>query len=113
MPGGAADKDKRLQIGDKIIGVAQAEGEFTDIVEMKLSRVVELIRGKAGTKVRLQVKPKASPNEVKVYELTRQVIELKSSEVKGEIIETGNANGWAGLTDRIGIVNIPFVLSRF
>lgn len=110
VPGGAADKDKRLQVGDKIIGVGQeGEEEFTDIVEMKLSRVVRLIRGEAGTKVRLQVKPKATPNEVKVYELTRQVIELKSSEVKGEILETKK---WLGEGEnvpnvKIGLINIP------
>ncbi len=105
VPGGAADKDKRLKIGDKIIGVAQGDGEFTDIVEMKLSRVVRLIRGEKGSVVRLQVKPKASPNDVKVYDLTRQVIELKSSEVKGEILETKDWVG--GNNQRIGIISIP------
>jgi carboxyl-terminal processing protease len=108
VPGGAADKDKRLQVGDKIIGVGQAEGDFTDIVEMKLSRVVRLIRGEAGTKVRLQVKPKATPTEVKVYELTRQVIELKSSEVKGEIIDTSKWLGGENTPNvRMGLINIP------
>lgn len=108
VPGGAADKDGRLKVGDKIIGVAQGDGEFTDIVEMKLSRVVRLIRGEAGSTVRLQVKPKASPNDVKVYDLTRQVIELKSSEVKGEIIETKNfLKGENVPSLKIGIINIP------
>lgn len=108
VPGGAADKDGRLKVGDKIIGVAQGDGEFTDIVEMKLSRVVRLIRGEAGSKVRLQVKPKASPTDVKVYELTRQVIELKSSEVKGEILETKDfLDQEDGPNLRIGVINIP------
>ncbi len=109
VPGGAAEKDKRLQVGDKIIGVGQEEEkEFTDIVEMKLSRVVRLIRGEAGTKVRLQVKPKETPTEVKVYELTRQVIELKSSEVKGEILETKKWLGGDNTPNvRIGLINIP------
>lgn len=108
VPGGAADKDGRLKVGDKIIGVAQGDGEFTDIVEMKLSRVVRLIRGEAGSKVRLQVKPKANPTEVKVYELTRQVIELKSSEVKGEIIETKKFLKGENVPNvKIGIINIP------
>ena len=108
VKGGAAEKDKRLQMGDKIIGVAQGDAEFVDIVEMKLSRVVRLIRGEAGTKVRLQVKPKATPTEVKVYELTRQVIELTSSEVKGEIIETGKWLGGENVQNfRVGLINIP------
>lgn len=108
VKGGAADKDGRLKVGDKIIGVAQGDEEFVDIVEMKLSRVVRLIRGEAGTKVRLQVKPKTSPTEVKVYELTRQVIELTSSEVKGEIIETKNfLKGEEVPNLKIGLINIP------
>lgn len=43
VKGGAADKDGRLEVGDKIIGVAQETGDFEDIVEMKLSKVVRLI----------------------------------------------------------------------
>ena len=108
VKGGAAAKDGRLAVGDKIIGVAQDDGEFTDIVEMKLSRVVRLIRGEAGTKVRLQVKPKTTPTEVKVYELTRQVIELTSSEVKGEIFETKNFLKGENVPNlKIGLINIP------
>ena len=105
VPGGAAEKDGRLKVGDKIIGVAQEDGEFTDIVEMKLSRVVRLIRGNKGTVVRLQVKPKTAPTEIKTYELTRQEIELKSSEVKGEIIDLSDRLGDG--KGKIGVINIP------
>lgn len=107
VPGGAADKDGRLQVGDKIIGVAQQEDpkdEFVDVVEMKLNKVVRYIRGDKGTKVRLQVKT-ADDSDIKVYELTRQKIELKSAEVKGEIIETGERIGDAN--GKIGVIHIP------
>lgn len=40
VPGGAADADGRLTAGDKIIAVAQEDGKFVDVVEMKLSKVV-------------------------------------------------------------------------
>ncbi len=104
VPGGAAHKDGRLKLGDKIIGVGQAKGDITDIVEMKLSRVVRLIRGKAGTKVRLKVKV-AKTGETSVYELTRQLIELKQSAVGTEIIETGKRI--KGTKGRIGVVRLP------
>src|SRR5690606_5446687 len=52
IPGGAADLDGRLQVGDKIIGVGQEEGEIEDIIDLKLRKVVEKIRGPRGTKVR-------------------------------------------------------------
>ena len=104
IPGGAADKDGRLKIDDKIIGVAQETGEFVDVVEMKLKRVVRYIRGDKGTKVRLKVKI-GDTSKVEVYELTRQVIELKSEEVKGEIINVGDR--LKGRQARIGVINIP------
>ena len=104
VPGGAAEKDGRLKAGDKIIGVAQqGETEFTDTVEMKLTHVVRLIRGNAGTGVRLQVK--TAEGDIKVYDLTRQKIELKSSAVRGEIIDTGERIG--DRSYRVGVVHIP------
>jgi carboxyl-terminal processing protease len=89
VPGGAADKDGRLKIDDVITGVAQGnEGEFVDIVEMKINDVVQLIRGKPGTIVRLEVMP-ADKSGRKVYDITRARIELKDSEARSEIIERG------------------------
>lgn len=104
VPGGAAEKDGRLKVGDKIIGVAQEEGEFVDVVEMKLNKVVRYIRGPKGTIVRLQVKT-AESGETKVYKLTRQVIALTSSEVKGEIIDLSERAAEQKL--RVGVINIP------
>lgn len=104
VDGGAAHRDGRLKAGDKIIGVRQGdEDKFTDVVEMKLTRVVQLIRGKAGTEVVLQVKSEAG--ELSEYELTRQQVELKDSAVRGEILQTGDR--LAGRAYRVGVINIP------
>ena len=103
MAGGAAYKDGRLQVDDKIVAVGQDNGEMVDIVEMKLTKVVQQIRGPRGTKVRLQVK-KAGTGEVTIYELTRQKIELTQQEVKGRVIETQNV---IGRPAKIGVVDIP------
>ena len=107
VPGGAAEKDGRLKVNDKIVGVGQDDGDFQDVIEMKLNRVVRLIRGERGTKVRLKVLKEAGQTEM--IELVRQTIELKSSEVKGEIIQTGERFGstFGGPKYRIGIINIP------
>lgn len=102
IPGGAAEEDGRLHVGDKIIGVGQADGEIEDIVDLNLRKVVEKIRGPAGTKVRLQVKPETG--ETAIYELVRKKIELKEQEVKGRIIETSPRLGRNG---RIGVIHIP------
>ena len=91
VAGGAAEKDGRLKVGDKIVGVGQDDGDFQDVIEMKLNRVVRLIRGERGTKVRLKVLREAG--QTTMIELVRQTIELKSSEVKGEIIQTSERLG--------------------
>jgi len=104
VEGGAAHKDGRLKAGDKIIGVRQqGEETFTDVVEMKLTKVVQLIRGKAATKVTLQVKDAAG--EIKEYELTRQQVELNDQAVRGEIIDTGKRLG--DRSYKVGVINIP------
>lgn len=103
VPGGAASDDGRLKVKDSIIGVGQAEGEIVDIYEMKLSEVVRMIRGPRGTVVRLQVKSDAD-GKTKIIELTRKKIELKESEVKGDIIETTDRIGRPG---RVGIISLP------
>jgi carboxyl-terminal processing protease len=107
VPGGAAHSDGRLKVGDKIVGVATDEkAALEDVIEMKLTKVVDRIRGKAGTKVRLKVVTEASGETIE-YQLTRQRIELKSSEVKGEIIKSDDRLKGAGSQARIGVIHIP------
>ncbi|NNL68097.1 MAG: PDZ domain-containing protein, partial [Myxococcales bacterium] len=55
IPGGAAEKHGVLKPKDKLIAVAEADGEFVDIIDMPLRDAVSKIRGKAGTKVGLTV----------------------------------------------------------
>jgi len=55
IPGGAADRLSVLRPKDKIISVAQADGEAVNIIDMPLREAVSLIRGKKGTKVHLTV----------------------------------------------------------
>lgn len=104
VPGGAAAADGRLKVNDKIIGVSNDRGEIVDVVDMKLSKVVDQIRGKRGTPIKLQVVT-AATGETKVYDLVRQKIELKQQEVKGEIIQSGSRV--KGTNARIGVVHIP------
>lgn len=108
VPGGAADSDGRLEPGDKIVAVGQETGDFVDIVEMKLKDVVQLIRGKRGTTVRLKVK-KTDSDDQEMYAMVRQKIELKQSEVKGEIIDGSNEQiqNRLGRPVKVGIIKIP------
>lgn len=105
IPGGAADKHGKLKVEDKIVSVGQGtEGEMVDIIDMKLDDVVDKIRGKAGTKVRLGVLSTDSP-EVKTYTITRAEIELKDSEARSVTFEAGNKLD--GKPYKIGVIDLP------
>jgi len=103
VPGMAADKDGRLQPDDKIIGIQKENGEEIDLVEKKLSDVVRYIRGKSGTKVRLIVQPDGT-KERKIYELTRQKIELLEQHAKGQVIDAKAENGQSL---KVGVIYLP------
>ena len=106
IAGGAADDEGSLVKGDKIIGVGQgSEGPFEDIVDMKLNDVVQLIRGKRGVPVRLQVKPVDNPNDIAEYLIIRDRIQLKNQEARGEVIETSQKPN--GQPYRVGVIDLP------
>jgi len=105
IKGGAADKDGRLHVEDKIVGVGQGEdGEIVDTVEMKLKDVVKLIRGKKGTVVRLEIIPVDDPKR-KIITITRAKIELTESEAQGKVFDFGQKSN--GQPYRIGVIDLP------
>jgi len=105
IPGGAADKEGSLKVEDQIVSVGQGEeGDMTDVVDMKLTDVVKLIRGKRGTTVRLGVVP-GEGGEEQIYKIVRERIELKDSEARSEIIEFGQ--GPDGRPFRVGVIDLP------
>lgn len=103
VPGGPADLDGRIKPKDTVLGVGQGEGgEIEDVVEMNLTDVVDRIRGKGGSIVRLQVRPAAGGESV-IYDLKRAKIEMKSSEARGEVVtETRD-----GQEFKVGVINLP------
>ena len=77
IPGGAADRQKVLRPKDKIIAVAQEEGEFVDIIDMPLREAVALIRGKAGSRVNLTVLREGDSTERFNVAIVRDKIDLE------------------------------------
>jgi carboxyl-terminal processing protease len=106
VPGGPADRDGRLTVNDRIAAVAQGEAEFEDVVDMKLDKVVEKIRGKKGTLVRLLVIPgdATDPSKRKIIEIRRDEVKLKDQEAKAEVLDLG---GQGGRPVRIGWITLP------
>ncbi len=106
VPGGPADRDGRLTVNDRIAAVAQGEAEFEDVVDMKLDKVVEKIRGKKGTLVRLLVIPgdATDPSKRKIIEIRRDEVKLKDQEAKAEVLDL---DGQSGTPVRIGWITLP------
>ena len=90
VPQGPADKSGTIKMGDMIVGVAQGEGEMEDIEGMKLQRIVEKIRGEAGTVVRLKIQPADDPTITREIRITREKVQMKDTLAKGELIEIAN-----------------------
>jgi carboxyl-terminal processing protease len=95
VPGGPAQVDGRLKVGDRISAVAQGQTDYVDVREMRLDKVVEMIRGKKGTHVRLLVIPTdaTDPSRRKNVELVRDEIKLKDQEARADIIIKKDENG--------------------
>lgn len=103
VPGGPAKMEGSLKINDRIAAVAQGEKEFVDTIGMRLDKVVEMIRGKKGTKVRLQVIPATDPAQRKIVQIMREEVKLKEQEAKAELIEKTTPEG----VQRIGWITLP------
>lgn len=106
LAGGPAEKSKNLSEKERIVAVAQSDGEAVDVVDMSLNKIVLLIRGPKGTEVQLTViPPDGEPSsERRVVKLIRDEIPLEEQAAKAQLIELPSG---AGLTNRIGVIDLP------
>jgi carboxyl-terminal processing protease len=105
VPGGAAEKQGQLKAEDKIVGVGQdSSGSVEDVMDMKLTDVVKMIRGKRGTIVRLKV---ISPgnSKPKMIAITRETIQLKDKEAQAKVFELGQKP--TGQPFKLGVIKLP------
>lgn len=108
---GPAKKSKKLKENDRIVAVAQGAEPPVDVVDMKLNKVVELIRGPKGTEVKLTVIPAdaSDPSVRQVISLVREEIKLEDSEAKAKLFE-GDVNG---KKMRWGVIDLPSFYAGF
>ncbi len=106
VPGGPALKSGKIKVGDRIVSVAQGDKEFVDCVDMKLDKVVNMIRGKKDTLVRIQLIPvdATTGSERHIVEIKRDEVKLKDEEARAELIEWSKPNGQ---TVKLGIIVLP------
>lgn len=106
VPAGPADKQSDLKAAELIIAVGQGKaGPMTDVIGWRLDDVVDLVRGKKGTVVRLDVIPAAGrSDEARRLTITRNEVQLEEQAAQSKIIEINHL----GSTPRkIGVIDIP------
>ncbi len=99
VAGGAAWRQKDLEVGDLILSVAQGEKEPISIVDMRVDDAVRYIRGKKGTIVKLTVK-KAS-GLTKVIPIVRDIVRVGESYAKSSVLTVDK------LGTKIGYIKLP------
>lgn len=114
IPGSPADRDmseNHLIPGDKIIAVAQGDGEFVDVTHWPLNKAVRLIRGPKDTVVRLKVIPSTDPTgtTTKIVTLVRDEIKLEEQAVSYIVKEVTDSDG---NTRKVGYINLPSFYSN-
>jgi carboxyl-terminal processing protease len=96
--GGPAWKQGDLSEDDKIYQVAQEGEEPVNVKGMELDDVVQLIRGKKGTIVKLSVKKVDGTKQD--IEIIRDVVELEEGFAKSLMLDTKSGN-------KVGYINLP------
>ena len=108
VPGGPAEKTGKINPDDKIVKISQVEelnSTPTDVVGWRIDEVVQLIRGKAGTKVELELIPGKTEDfsERKLVTITREEVKLEEQAAKSRIIEIQRNLQ----TIKVGIIDLP------
>lgn len=111
IPGGPAFKSKQLSAGDRIVAVAQGNGEFEDIIGWRIENSVAKIKGPKGTKVRLKIISVGQELSAKpvIIELVREKIVMEDQSAKKKV-RTIQSNGKAY---KIGIITVPAFYADF
>lgn len=112
VPGGPAAQSGKLKVGDRIVGVAQAQDAApTDILGWRLDDVVRIVRGAEDSVVKLNVLPAdASPDAPqRVVALVRRKVTLEQQAAKKSILEVKDGER----AQRIGVISLPTFYQDF
>ncbi|MDC9813452.1 carboxy terminal-processing peptidase [Rhizobium binxianense] len=112
VPGGPAQLSGKLAVGDRITGVGQGkDGPIKEVVGTRLDEVVQMIRGKKGSVVRLDILPADAGADAahRVVSLVRDKISLDRQAARKTVlsVKAGDA------TRKIGIITLPVFYEDF
>jgi carboxyl-terminal processing protease len=105
LPGGPAERSNQLKAEDEILGVAQGDGEFEDVIDMQLQYIVRKIKGPKETVVRLLIRPgdSSDPSARKIVSLVRDEVKLTANLASAKVIYLP---GKDSITP-IGVIELP------
>jgi carboxyl-terminal processing protease len=112
VPGGPAQLSGKLMVGDRITGVGQGEdGPIKEVVGTRLDEVVQMIRGKEDSVVRLDILPAdAGPDAShRVISLKRDKISLEKQAARKAILPVKDGEA----TRKIGVITLPVFYEDF
>ncbi|MEO7068315.1 MAG: carboxy terminal-processing peptidase [Rhodanobacter sp.] len=112
LPAGPAAKSGKISVGDRIVGIAQGDkGAFVDVIGWRLDDVVNLIRGKKDTEVRLEILPADAGLDGKheTVSLVRKKVTMEESAAKKKIVEIKDGD----VTRKIGVIDLPTFYADF
>lgn len=113
--GGPADREGTLKLNDRVVGVdtlnTRKSEDMTDIMFMKIDKVVDFIRGKEGSDVALKVEPAGgTPGETKIVVIRRGKVEMKDEQASGQVIDMKTNKGES---HRLGVITLPSFYADF
>ncbi|WGL17138.1 carboxy terminal-processing peptidase [Microbulbifer bruguierae] len=104
VAGGPADRTSKIKPNDKIVAVGQdKEGEMVDVVGWRLDDVVDLIRGSAGTFVRLETIPTGGDGTHRTITIQRSKVKLEDQAAKKAVFEFSDGEQ----SYKVGVINLP------
>ena len=101
IPGGPADLQGILKAKDRIIGVAQGDNEMVDVVGWRIDDVVDLIRGKKGSTVHLEIS--STSDKPKIVSIVRDKVKLEEKSAQSDIIHIKSKDK----DYKLGVIEIP------
>jgi carboxyl-terminal processing protease len=112
VPGGPAFKGDEIHDNDRIVGVGQGDdGEIVDVVGWRNDDVVQLIRGKKGTTVRLSIlKAKDGVTATPIIvTIIREKINIENARAESKVYNFLHDDG----TYKLGVITIPSFYKDF